>query len=503
LKEDLVTELTESLANFIFPNMIDTTADSVQEVTSKLNGAQANQHTQNSTNVAPDSKLGSPLSIQEGSLSDITPDEDSEPPNVKPVQITTGSANNLPSAIEIPANQLQITTDSVSGLPPQLNFPSTPLKPIKNLPPLNVSTLGTPSENLEYDYLVPAPQQQSNQSVSTENFPHKTSVSIQPEPEDNDEYQNQTTSETTSHKAPIYTSGSGIEISGDNDKGIPADFISGNDDDDDNDDDENSIEVTISGDDQSEGEDASGDIPAPDDADTAEDFVTTSNETAGGKHKDHHQATSSPASDPPKYPYNYTSSYPYIMPQQFQILQPAAGKSPMPTRKFPTAQKLSSPKETQTFYRNPSAVNTFSSYNYALPKDGSQRGVSYSRPPIRGSSGGQRRRRSVDDIQYQRDPDGQGGRGMEELQNIRPPKGRAGRSIEEVEYMRPPTRRKGRSLEDVLRKSDDNNILFTNPFWDIHYDHNTLQVRSQINRPKVYHKTLNNMINKRWLIPGK
>ena len=38
LKEDLVTELTESLANYLFPGIIDITSDSISDVTSQLNG---------------------------------------------------------------------------------------------------------------------------------------------------------------------------------------------------------------------------------------------------------------------------------------------------------------------------------------------------------------------------------------------------------------------------------------------------------------------------------
>ena len=446
--------------------MIDTTADSVQEVTSKLNGAQASQHAPlNSTDSASVNKLGSSESPQKGPFSDITPDEAS----MNPIQVPMDSVNRLPPYVESPVAPIQITTNSVNNSPQldisspvinvnpvqitpgstQLNLPSAPL----NLPaPLNVSTMGTPFDNLEYDSPLPSVpgsiQQQNNQSASTGNA---TSVSIQPEPEDNDE------EITSGSQALIYTSGSGIEISGDDNKDSTADSISGEDSE------ENSVEASISGDDDEEG--ISGEIPG---AETAEDFVEASNETAGEKPKDHQQATSSPANDPPKYPYNTTNSYPYIMPQQYQAVQP--GNSPYLARKVPMYTQQMPSTSKQTFYKNPPASNQFSPYSNTYSRLYSQSNLPYYRPPK--GRAGKRRRRSLEDVSYQREG-------------------------------RPRNIRKGRSIEDVLMQSDDKNILFSNPFWDIHYDHNTLQVRSEINRPKVYHKTLNNMINKRWLIPGK
>ena len=67
------------------------------------------------------------------------------------------------------------------------------------------------------------------------------------------------------------------------------------------------------------------------------------------------------------------------------------------------------------------------------------------------------------------------------------------------------TKRNKRSLTDSgsMHSNIDKSVLFSNPFWDIHTDHNTLQTRSEIVRPKGYHHTLKNMINKRWLIPGQ
>ena len=44
LKDDLVTELAESLANLIFPNIVDTTDDGITEVAEKLNGAKIEHH---------------------------------------------------------------------------------------------------------------------------------------------------------------------------------------------------------------------------------------------------------------------------------------------------------------------------------------------------------------------------------------------------------------------------------------------------------------------------
>lgn len=43
LKEDLVTEITESLANFIFPKIIDNSADSITEVAMQLNSAEVDK----------------------------------------------------------------------------------------------------------------------------------------------------------------------------------------------------------------------------------------------------------------------------------------------------------------------------------------------------------------------------------------------------------------------------------------------------------------------------
>ena len=518
LKEDLVTELTESLANYLFPNMIDTTTDSVQVVASKLNGAEANHHLANFTQYVPQVvPVAEPPATGPTSLPPLlnissTPVENSEDMDIspgQPPQVVRPSQDETPEpaapiedeAPEPPPssnNTLESNTNTVEedaeeeniDLPPQNsntsaagNYGSDGLPP-----PIKPGQLQSPQSiavpNNVNNQQSAKPGNSAGSANQPQNIPVKptsdasnqtTIVSIKPEP-DNDQ-------PVAAEPAPIY-SGSGEEISGhrqpqsgdlnmeyvvsgdDSNGKIDATFSSG--DEDENADDETSAEITVTpGDPQQVSPEKTKSTRIKTQQQTnqeknrqKETFANSQEETSND------QKQKEPTEDQkPKYPYNTTnSSYPYVMPnlqyrkqqQQQQIL----GKTLL-NWKYPTVQ--------QNAYNN--AYTAFS-----RPVSGSYQ-QQYYNPPTNTmystATASKIKTKDFVDTQYK-----MGGR-----------------------------RRKRRSIGDILKSSetieDDKNILFSNPFWDIHVDHNAMQTRSGIARPKVYHKTLSRMINKRWLIPGK
>lgn len=66
--------------------------------------------------------------------------------------------------------------------------------------------------------------------------------------------------------------------------------------------------------------------------------------------------------------------------------------------------------------------------------------------------------------------------------------------------------RRRRSIDEVLhsdaRLEENKGLLHSDPFWDIHTDHNTFQARYNIPNTNR-HQILRGMIQKRWSIPGK
>ena len=148
LKEDLVTELTESLANYIFPSMIDTTTDSVQQVASKLNGAQVTSHPSNITQIKP---INQSLAT---SIDDLPIGLSLPLPSLLVTNKASHSSSNKgPSTLAS-----LLFPDITLNTPPLKNsslvLPSLLIQPDISPPPkapLNVSVAATPIENLEYE----------------------------------------------------------------------------------------------------------------------------------------------------------------------------------------------------------------------------------------------------------------------------------------------------------------------------------------------------------------
>ena len=203
LKEDLVTELTESLANYIFPGMIDTTTDSVQQVASKLNGAQV---------ISP---------VTPTNMTDIVHVEDDDDDNlsIKPInQSASISTSDLPisASLSLPslivANKPSAGSSSISSPTSKapstlasLLFPDVALttsQPFKNstsvitsiplpssgssssspIAPLNVSVTATPVDNMEYDNPgeLPSPTNESSKDLTNTTEPSTETIILPP-----------------------------------------------------------------------------------------------------------------------------------------------------------------------------------------------------------------------------------------------------------------------------------------------------------------------------------
>jgi len=117
LKDDLVTELAESLANLIFPNIVDTTDDGITEVAEKLNGAKIEHHlnqlTASSHKTQGSTFLDQPIVVKEPSsdgpgpnMADAAPSHQQEGPSIAHSGPHVPNTGPLTPAISVaPSNQ--------------------------------------------------------------------------------------------------------------------------------------------------------------------------------------------------------------------------------------------------------------------------------------------------------------------------------------------------------------------------------------------------------------
>jgi len=126
LKDDLVTELAESLANLIFPNIVDTTDDGITEVAEKLNGAKIEHHlnqlTASSHKTQGSTFLDQPIVVNHESA---TPSG----PSISPAPLTPADAEDT-----LPINH--ITANDQAGLPDKIKI--TPVDAPKHAPSISV-----------------------------------------------------------------------------------------------------------------------------------------------------------------------------------------------------------------------------------------------------------------------------------------------------------------------------------------------------------------------------
>ena len=189
----------------------------------------------------------------------------------------------------------------------------------------------------------------------------------------------------------------------------------------------------------------------------------------------------------PNYPYSPTNSYPYIMPVPYQKQKQQHQQQ--------LQQRYSSPlphdnNQTKVFANlaNQNTQKQFSAYQNTVRQPSANQNTQNMRRPFSTNQN------TLKQFSANQNTVRQSANQNTASYNARyTPK-----ALNQI-------KRNKRSLIDSgsTHSSIDKSVLFSNPFWDIHTDHNTLQTRSEIVRPKGYHHTLKNMINKRWLIPGQ
>ena len=187
----------------------------------------------------------------------------------------------------------------------------------------------------------------------------------------------------------------------------------------------------------------------------------------------------------PKYPYDPSNSYPYIHPVPFKQASNKYNNSQ--TDNAHNIKTMDPQQNRKTFLTNNNKLSNKPKGNF---KNGSPQ--SYV---------------GIKSYQVPNNMNTKGTFTSKGQQNVYPSSLNYNTKVTVNKYHNKGKLRERRSIIDEIASrtsslEDNKNILLTNPFWDIHTDHNTLQVRSEITKPKGYHKTLSNMINKRWLIPG-
>lgn len=183
----MITELTESLSNYIFPGMIDTTTDSVQQVASKLNGAKVTTTTSEATPQQP------------SNLTQIVPDITQNSVNendvavVKPINQSATALTDDPTISASLPSLLVSNIDLTSSNPKPLKSskgPSTlasllfPDMALNTLPPLKNSTLSAIIPSI----LLPSLTTQDD-NISPTYLNNAVNVSVSATPIDNMEYE--------------------------------------------------------------------------------------------------------------------------------------------------------------------------------------------------------------------------------------------------------------------------------------------------------------------------